>query len=251
MQKISAIIITFNEEKNIARCLQSLQGVADEIIVVDSGSTDKTEEICKSFEVKFIYQKWLGYGAQKRFAVAKATHDWIFSIDADEESSDLLRTQMREILNTANTYVGYGIKRRTFFLGKLIRYCGWQNDYPLRLFRKTAGNFNDKKIHEFVEIEGSIGAIKACIFHYSFDSMYAFFEKTNRYTELSAKEMVAKGRKGSMLGAVFKGVFKFFKVFIFQLGFLDGITGFTLSINAAFGVYLKHLKVYELSKTPL
>ncbi len=246
MEKISVVIITKNNETIIKECLDSILW-ADEIVVVDSGSTDQTTAICKNYNCKIVTTSWLGFGKTKQLGVNSTAHNWVFSIDSDEQCSPLLKDAIRKTIKNSY-YDGYRIKRRTFYLGKPIHFCGWQSDYPLRLFRKDKGNFNDRSIHEYVEINGAIGKINSLILHHSFPSISSHLLKMDHYTELGALEAISKGRRSSPQTAVLKGVFKFIKMYFLKLGILDGMAGFILCKNSAFGIYLKYLKIYELRK---
>ncbi len=243
MENLSAVIITLNEEKNIGRCLRSLDWV-NEIVVVDSGSTDRTVSICRSFGARVVETKWKGFGPTKRFAVEQASYDWIFSVDADEEVTAALRAKIRALLQNPNPQIAYRIKRFPYYLGQRIRYCGWQKDYPLRLFNRRFGNFNLKAVHEGVEFKGTVRYLQEGLNHFTYPTLSDHIRKINRYSELSLQEMPDE-KKGSVLGAVWRGWFKFFKMYFLKGGFLDGPTGFVLCLNSAFGVYLKYLKLWE------
>lgn len=245
-QKLSIAIITKNEEHNIERCLKSVQW-ADEIVVVDNGSTDRTPAICLKYTPKVIHSDWLGFGPLKQLAVNSATHDWILSIDSDEEVSALLKAKILNILENP-LFDGFRIKRESFYLGKKIRYCGWQRDFQLRLFNRKFGNFNDKSVHESVNLSGTIGTIAAPLYHYTYPTVQSHIEKMNRYTELGSELLVKKNKTASIGGAVLRGLTKFFKMYVLQLGFLDGKIGFVLCYNSAFGVYLKYLKLWEKNR---
>lgn len=242
-EKLSVTIITKNEEHNIERCLKSVQW-ADEIVVVDDGSTDRTPEICRRYTSKVIHSEWLGFGLLKRLAVDSATHDWIFSIDSDEEVSEALRLKIQNILKNPE-YQGYRIKRVSFYLGKRIRFCGWQRDYQLRLFNRRYGNFNEKIVHESVRITGEVGKIEAPIFHYTYPTIHSHIERMNWYADLGLEKLITNKKSSSIAGAVVRGIAKFIKMYFFQRGFLDGKVGFVLCCNSAFGVYLKYMKLWE------
>jgi glycosyltransferase involved in cell wall biosynthesis len=248
MQKISAVIITKNNESIIKDCLQSLLWT-DEIVVVDSGSTDNTLAICKSFDCKIISSPWLGFGKTKQLAVNSTSNNWVFSLDSDEICSAALSEKIQQILSSKSPKVGYKIKRCTFFMGKAIKYSGWQKDYPLRLFQKQAGNFNDFDLHEFVEIKGETDRIKELIWHHSFPSISSYLNKIESYTTLGAKIAFKKGKKGSPLLALIKGLFKFFKMYILKRGFLDGMAGLMLAAFSGFGAAIKIIKLHELNQS--
>ncbi len=243
--KISAVIITQNEELNIERCLKSLHWV-DEIVVVDSGSTDKTIEICKKYNCKIVHSEWLGFGRTKKLAVNSASNSWIFSIDSDEEVTPELRNQINEILSKPK-YYAYRVKRKSFYLGKMINHCGWGSDYPLRLFNREHGNFNDKEVHESVDINWEGIKIESPLLHYTYPTIELHVSKTNRYTDLQAAELYKQGKQFSIISAVLLGLNKFINMYFFKLGILDGKEGFILCSIASFGVYLKYVKLWKLN----
>lgn len=242
-QKLSIAIIAKNEERNIERCLKSVRW-ADEIVVVDNGSVDRTVEISRQYGAKVIHSAWLGFGRLKQLAVQSATNDWIFSIDADEEVSEVLRETISLILQQPH-YHGYRIKRQSFYLGQPIRFCGWQRDYPLRLFNRQYGNFNDNIVHESVRLIGPIAKIEAPIWHYTYPTIQSHIERMNWYADLGLAKLIAHQKSATIVGAVMRGMAKFFKMYILQQGFRDGRFGFVLCYNSAFGVYLKYVKLWE------
>jgi len=244
--KISAVIITKNEEANIERCLTSISWV-DEIVVVDSGSTDRTLEICKKYNCKIIETEWLGFGSTKKLAVDNATYDWIFSIDSDEEVTGILKSKIELILTDPKNN-GYRIKRKSFYLERLIKHCGWNSDFPLRLFNKNFGNFNDKEVHESVVLNGDISKINEHMLHYTYPTIEVHLKKINRYSTIQAEEMYKLGKRYPIVLAVFFGLNKFANTYLFNLGILDGREGFILCSIASFGVYLKYAKLWKLNK---
>ncbi len=244
--KISAVIITKNEEANIGRCLNSL-GWVDEIVVVDSGSTDKTIEICKEYNCQIVISEWLGFGKTKKLAVDSATNNWILSIDSDEEVTHELENKIKEILINPKSN-GYRINRRSFYLGRMINHCGWNFDYPLRLFNKKHGNFNDKEVHESVEIGDEVGRIEYPLLHYTYPTLEGHIVKANRYSSLQAKELYEKNKNYSFFLIPVFVINKFINMYILKAGFLDGKEGFILSYISAFGVFLKYIKLWKLNK---
>lgn len=247
MIKLSVVIITLNEEKNIARCLDSVKW-ADEIIIVDSGSTDKTKEICSEYNCKFIQTNWLGFGSTKRFAVNKASNDWILSIDADEQITTQLREEIIDLLKSEPPIKAYRIKRNSFYLGKMIRFSGWNRDYTLRLFNKNYANFNEKPVHEFVETKEDICLLRHYIFHYTYPDINSHYFKMKKYGDINAEYLLTKGKRSTLGSAVIRGWLKFVKMYILQLGFLDGTNGFLLAYNSAWGIYYKYLRLWEMNK---
>jgi len=246
MNKLSAVIITKNEELNIERCLKSVQ-FADEIVVLDSGSTDRTIEICQNHDCHIHQTKWLGFGLTKRKAVSLAKYNWILSIDADEEITTELRERILNILKNPK-FNAYNIKRISFYLGKKINYCGWNSDFPLRLFNKNYGNFNDKTVHESIIVSGKQARINIPMLHYTYPTIESHIEKMDKYSTLGAQNLFDNNQSISVIGALFRGLVKFLKMYFLQLGFLDGIHGFILCFNSAFGVYFKYLKLWKLRK---
>lgn len=239
-EKISAVIMTKNEEANIERCLNSVQW-ADEIIVLDNNSTDNTRGIARKLGATVhINPKWQGFGLSKKLAVSKAKHDWIFSIDADEEVTPELKDKILKTLENPE-YMIYNVKRKSFYLGKLINYCGWNKDYPKRLFNRKFANFNDKTVHESVVSESKLGTIHSPLMHYTYPTIASHIEKINNYTNLSA----ANNKNSSLCLSIFSGLLKFIKMYVFQLGILDGKHGFILSLISSYGVTIKYLKIYE------
>lgn len=247
MNKFSAVIITKNEEKNIERCLKSVQW-ADEIVVVDSGSTDRTLEICREYGCSALYTEWMGFGRTKKFAVDSANFDWIFSIDADEVVTLELKDKIITILSNQPKYAGYRVKRKSFYLNKLIEYSGWHHDYPLRLFNRKFGNYNDKIVHESVDINGEVGKIEEHLLHYTYPNLSSHIQKIDQYTSLGAQQLFQKEKKSSISKAILRGNMKFFKMYFLQTGFLDGKEGLILAFISSFGIILKYLKLRELWK---
>ncbi len=183
----------------------------------------------------------------KKMAVDLASNNWIFSIDADEVVSDGLKNKIIEILKSPPADA-FSIRRESFYLGKKIRHCGWNNDYPLRLFNRQKGNFNEKIIHESVEVSGSKIRLQAHLDHYTYPTIKSHLQKLNHYSHLGATSLLNKGKKGSLSLAFFRGFAKFLKMYFLQFGFLDKKRGLILSINSAFGVFLKYLKLWEMTK---
>ncbi|MDZ7315339.1 MAG: glycosyltransferase family 2 protein [candidate division KSB1 bacterium] len=248
MSKISVVIITLNEERNIERCLCSVNW-ADEIIVVDSGSTDATLDICRRQGCRIVPIEWQGYGKAKQRGVEEAKNDWIFSIDADEEATPELRLRLQQ-LASAPTAEGYRIRRRSFYLGKLVRFSGWRNDYPLRFFNRRFGRYNDKVVHEGVEVQGRVGVIQEPLLHYTFPTVSSHLQKIERYARLGAEEKAAHGKKSSVGKAVLRGMLEFLRIFVMRLGFLDGRRGLVLAVNSAFAAYVKYLMLWEMTERP-
>jgi glycosyltransferase involved in cell wall biosynthesis len=242
MNKISVIIITKNEAQNISDCLESVKW-ADEIIVVDSGSEDETISIAKRFTDKVLINEWKGFANQKSFAMNQAANEWILSIDADERVTDKLRG---EILNSdLNQFDGYRIKRENYFLGKLIRGCGWGNDYQLRLFRKSKTKLTNRLVHEGFEVEGKIGQLKNSMLHFSYRNFSDAITKINHYSTLEAIEKKNR-KKVNAFTIILTPVIAFLQHFFLRKGFIDGIYGLFVSIMHAITKLQVQLKIWEL-----
>ncbi len=243
--KISATIITRNEEHTIAGCLASLD-FADEIIVVDSGSTDRTREICElNPKVRFHVYPWEGFGIQKNNALDLATGEWIFSIDADETVTPELAAEIRRTVQKP-ACDGYTVKRKNFYRGRWVRHSGWWPDRILRLFRKGRGRFSDRLVHESVVLDGHPGHLENCIEHRSFRNVGDFFRKGESYSTLGARVMLERGETTSAMNALFRSGLTFFKTLVIKRGFLDGSTGVLIAFSNATGVFYRHMKCLEL-----
>ncbi len=244
--RISVTIITKDEERNIMKCLAAVEW-ADEVIVLDNGSKDRTLEIAKRFSnVKIHKTDWLGFGKTKQKAVELATNDWILSLDADEVVTASLKDKLFEILKNPLT-AGYAIKRKSFYLGKMITHCGWGNDYPIRFFDRKKGRFNDKELHESIVIDGNVTRTEEFLLHYTYPTMESHLNKINSYSKIGAEAEFKKNSSSSIFSALLHGFSKFLKMYLFQLGFLDGKIGLILSINSAYGVSLKYIKLWNLN----
>lgn len=245
--KLSAAIMTFNEEKNLDRTLKALEDICDEIVIVDSRSTDRTEEICKKYGAKFIKQKWLGYGRQRNVAIENCSGRWILAVDADEELSPELRDRIKNIIESDDTSKKvFEINRLSVCFGKKIKYGGWGTSYAVRLFLKGAGKFNDNTVHESFVTDEMIYKIKEDIYHHSYLTLEDYFSKFNRYTTEGALEYYKKGKKASIFQIVFNPLYKFIRMYIFRLGFLDGVEGFLLASTSSLYSMVKYFKLREI-----
>jgi glycosyltransferase involved in cell wall biosynthesis len=244
--KISATIITLNEEENIAEALESLDW-ADEIIVVDSESTDRTVEIALRFTDKVITQKWLGYAAQKNFATEQATHDWVFNLDADERLSPELKSQIATLKVADHLEVAaFEMPRKVYYLGRWIKHSGWYPDYKIRLYNRAKGHWQGKYIHESVTVKGEVQRLGGDLLHYTVRSASEHHQRLDRYTTLAAQEAFEKGRRASFATMVIAPFATFIKSYILKLGFLDGIQGVAIAYFAGHYVFIKNLKLWEL-----
>ena len=246
---LSAVIITYNEERNIERCLVSLQGIADEIVVVDSFSTDKTEEICQQYKVKFIQNKFEGHIQQKNYAISCASNDWILSLDADEALSDELKKSILTI-KSHPTFKGYSMNRLTNYCGKWVKHCGWYPDTKIRLVNRDFAQWTGVNPHDKLEMTNGdhSGFLNGDILHYSYYTRQDHLKQIEYFGSIASKELYEKGIKSSWFKIVYKVVAQFFKSYLLKLGILDGGTGFTISRLSAYATYVKYHKLLQLNK---
>lgn len=244
--KLSVFIIAFNEERIIEQCLKKLDWV-DEIIVVDSGSTDATVAICEKYNAKVVYNKFVDFGNQKQFALEQTTNDWVLSLDADEVMSDALIDEIQKRFEGANTKIGgYYLKIRMVFLGKTFKYGSESNRDALRLFNKNFGQFDLKSVHESVIVEGETLELKNYFLHYSFDSLNSYIVKLNKYTELYSKSKFTENKKYTVLEIIVKTKFEFIKKYFLELNFLNGKEGFFWAVFSSFYTFTKCAKTNDL-----
>lgn len=241
--KLSATIITLNEENNIGDCLASLS-FADEIIVVDSGSSDKTEEICcANPKVRFIRHTWEGYGKQKNFAAGQAVNDWILNIDADERVTPEL---LASISNAATDEVtAFRMARENYFGSRWIKYCGWYPNYSTRLYDRRRCSFIELSVHESLKYDGKTGTLSGNLKHFTYADINDYLSRMNRYSSLAADEVLKAGRQPGIAAVVFKPLFTFLKMYVIKRGFLEGFQGFQLSVLYSFYTFSKYAKARE------
>lgn len=245
MQAISATLITHNEENNIAQALKSLSW-ADEILVVDSGSSDATVEICRGFQSTILHRDWTGYVDQKNFALEKARNDWVFSLDADERASPELISEIRELNRKGFSSPGYRIPRVAYFMGRWIRHGGWYPDYQLRLFDRRSGRWEGGHVHESFKVKGSSAFLSGEILHYSYRNISDYLERLETYSSLAALDYRQRGKKATLPGLMFNPLAAFLKSYLLKRGFLDGTPGFMVAAMGAVSVFFKHSKLYEI-----
>jgi glycosyltransferase involved in cell wall biosynthesis len=247
MFQISAVIITYNEERNIARCIDSLKEVVDDILVVDSGSTDKTEEICIRQGVRFMQHKWENYSTQKNYGNSQAKYSIILSIDADEALSDELKKSILKA-KEGQTFTDYEVHRLTNYCGKWVKHCGWYPDKKLRIFNREKARW-DGLIHEKIiqDTGHTTGFLKGNLLHYSYYTLSDHINRVNKFTDISADALFKIGKKTSLIKIYFSPVFKFIRDFFFKLGFLDGYTGFLICRISAHAAFLKYAKLRQLN----
>jgi glycosyltransferase involved in cell wall biosynthesis len=249
--KLSAIVITYNEEENIRECLESLI-FADEIIVIDSNSTDLTYDKATEYTDNVItIEEEMTYGEKRNLGIEKAQGEWILWIDADERVPQKLRQEIQETIMDPESHDAYYINRKSFFITKFIKYCGWYPDYTLRLFKRSTNiRFNDALVHERALYEGDTKKLNNPLLHYTDRTFEKYFEKMNNYTTLSARELFNKGKKAGFSDIILRPYFTFLKMYILKLGFLDGFMGLVLCTLSSVHVMVKYLKLYALRQKP-
>ena len=247
--KLSVVIITFNEESNIKRCLESVKNIADEIVIVDSYSMDKTKEIAEGYQLRWIEHPFAGHIEQKNYALQQASNNYVLSLDADECLSDELLIEVKKIKSDCQ-YDSYVFNRLTNYCGKWIRHCGWYPDRKLRLWNKNKGAWGGVNPHDMVLMQEGCTTyrINKDILHYSYNSITDHLKQVNYFTDIGAKEAVEKGKKSSIIHILLSPAIKFTKSYFFQLGFLDGYYGFIVSVISAQASFYKYLKMQELYK---
>lgn len=246
--ELSAVIITHNEEDNIRDCLESIRWT-DEIIVLDSDSDDRTAEICEEHDVRFYNESWKGFSHQKNSAIAKATKDWILCLDADERVTPELRKEIEGTLKSPDPKDGYFIPRKSFFLGRWIRYCGWYPGYNLRLFKKGKGLFRIREVHEAIDLNGSTGHLKNPFEHDTYKTISDYIQRLDRYSTLAAKELSKDNRTYGIHHIILRPLYTFINMYIMRGGFLEGYYGFMLSVLYSFYAFSKYIKLRELQVT--
>lgn len=248
MQRLSVIVITKNEILNLGHCLRSVQ-FADEVVVLDSGSTDGTQALARSLGARVIESaEWPGFGPQKNRALAAATGDWVFSIDADEQVTPELAAQLREAM-AAGPFDAYTVNRRSNFCGQYMAHSGWYPDRVLRLFRRGRALFSHDIVHERVIAEGPVGRLTGDLLHNSMPSFESVLAKMDRYSTAGAQALHARGVRSSFGGALLRGWWAFMRTYLLRLGFLDGRLGLALAISNAEGTYYRYLKLWLMHRT--
>jgi glycosyltransferase involved in cell wall biosynthesis len=245
MNRLSACLITFNEEENLPRVLDSVEGIADEIVVLDCGSKDRTQEIARERGVKLVIRGWTNFAEQKNMAAAVASNEWILSLDADEQLSSTLRNSLFEWKKQAPSSSVYEVARRTWYLGRWIRHSGWYPDFQRRLYRRDSARFSGI-IHESLRFEGKPGRLHGDLLHYTVRSFAEHKEKVERYSTLAAKQMYAEGKRSWRAAMWLAAPWSFLQNFFLRGGFLDGYRSALISWMAARSVWQKYAKLGKL-----
>lgn len=245
--KLSTVIITLNEEKNIENCIKSVADISDEILVVDSLSTDRTKEICEKYEVKFVEQKFLGYRDQKNFAMNAAENNYILSLDADEAVSDDLKKFIIEQKEKGFQYDAYYVNLLYYLGGKWIKHGEWYPNAKIRLWNREKGEWGGQNIHENVKMKknASIKRIKVDILHYPYEDIAELNEQLIKFAKVWSQEKFNKNKKTNLFSAIGRSIFKFVRGYIFQLGFLDGFYGYVIAKSSAHYTFLKYTGLME------
>lgn len=247
MTRLSVTVITKNEVNFIRACLDSVRW-ADEIIIVDSGSTDGTVEICREYTDKIMLTDWPGFGPQKNRALAMATSEWVLSLDADEQVSPELKQEILSAMSFPEDHAAFDLPRRSSYCGRRMRHGGWWPDYVTRLFRRGSARFSDDLVHERLVVDGRIGRLREPLIHAAFENLENVLETMDRYSTIGARMMHDRGKKATMATAVLHGFWSFFHTYVVRAGFLDGRAGFMLAVSNAEGTYYKYLKLLLLAE---
>jgi len=243
-QPLSVIITTYNEEINVAECIESVAW-ADEILLVDSFSSDQTVEIARRYPIRILEREYFGSAAQKNWAIDRVEHEWVLIIDADERVPEPLAREILGLLATAPEVNGFYIRRENVFIDRVIRHSGWSTDKVVRLFRKDKGRYPNRRVHADLEIEGPVPVMHNAFLHYTFRNFDQYFPKFLNYAEWGAAQAFRDGRRAGLAEIVFRPWWRFFRTYVLQLGFLDGMHGFALCVLQAFGVFLKYARLWE------
>jgi glycosyltransferase involved in cell wall biosynthesis len=246
MGSLSVILITKNEAANIRACIESVAW-ADEIVVVDSGSTDDTVDICRQLGATVHVHDWPGFGVQKNRALDYATRDWVLSLDADERVTPELRAEIERVLDGAAADA-YLVPRLSNYCGRFMRHSGWYPDLLPRLFKRGKARFSDDLVHERLLVEGETSELQGLLLHYAFDDLEEVLHKVNQYSSAGAAMMQRRGRQASLSGAVLRGLWSFARTYVLRGGFLDGREGFMLAVSNAEGTYYRYLKLMLLNR---
>ncbi len=248
MNRLSVITLTLNEADNIRDCLESVRW-ADEIIVVDSGSSDGTIDAVRGYTEKIFTIDWPGYGAARNFAVSQATGDWILWLDADERVTPELAEEIRALIGKGNEPVaGFAVARRAYFLGRWIRHCGWYPSRVVRLFRRGRARFTESRVHEKLQLDGAVGETRHDLLHFTDPNLHHYLTKFNRYTTLGAEDLHAAGRQFRLSDLLLRPCVHFLKMYVIRRGFLDGMEGFILSVLSSAYTFAKYAKLWEIEK---
>lgn len=242
---LTAIVPTFNEEETLEACLDSVR-FADEILVVDSFSTDRTPEIARAKGARVVQREY-GYSAQqKNWAIPQAAHEWVLLVDADERVTPALQEEIQGILREGPAADGYWVRRVNHFLGRPIRHCGWGRDQVIRLFRRDVSRYQDRQVHAEIDLPGPLPTLRHPLEHHTFRSFGQYWRKLDIYSDWGARQMYLEGRRTGGFGILVRPLGRFVRMYLLRLGFLEGVHGVVLSLLGAFTVYLKYARLWEM-----
>jgi glycosyltransferase involved in cell wall biosynthesis len=244
--KISATVITFNEERNIARVIESLR-CCDEILVVDSGSNDRTVEIAVKLGARVVDASWRGYATQKNLAAELASHDWILALDADESLSEALEGEIWQIKKNGPEFDGYTVPRLAQYLGRWILHSGWYPDRKVRLFNRRKAKWVGEFVHESVKVDGAVGHLQSNLLHFTCSSLSEHLRSLDSYTTLAAEEIVTRGKNIGYARMLLDPPWTFFRAYVLKLGVLDGLEGLTIAYMAGLYNFVKYSKARNMS----
>lgn len=245
MLKISVYVLTYNNERTIERCLKSVRW-ADEVIVVDHYSTDRTPDICRRYTEHFYQKEWTNYRDEYNYAVTLASHDWVMFLDSDEEISKELAQEIREELaQNGGRWAGYGTPRMTYYLGRWIRHGEWYPDYTIRLYDRTQGRWEGRALHPRIEVNGAIKRLTHDCLHYNYRDISDQIQTIDRYSEMAAQVLDEEHGKSGFLKMLLHPPFRFFRDYFLRRGFLDGLPGFIIAVSTLYYVFVKYAKLWE------
>jgi glycosyltransferase involved in cell wall biosynthesis len=247
MPRLSVTVIALNQEANLGPCLETV-AFADDLVVVDTGSTDGTLEVARTYTPRVFSSPWLGFGRTKNFALDQAEGDWVFSLDTDERVPPELQAEIQAVLAADGPLDGYRVPRKNYFCGRWIRHLGWYPDYTLRLFRRGRGRFRDREVHEEVLVDGAVGNFHTPLEHYSYRSVSEYVSRMDRYARLAAQEMAKAGRRPFPGELLFRPFFSFLHLYFIRRGFLEGAPGYTLAVLMSMYKFLKYYYLRELAR---
>jgi glycosyltransferase involved in cell wall biosynthesis len=244
---LTGIVPVLNEEHNLEDCIRSFAEICDEILVVDSGSTDRTVEIARRFTDRIFVRPWVDYRTFLKFAMPRAHHRWLLIVDADERLTPSLRKQIRERVDAEGAgAVGFRMKRASHFMGRRIRYSGWQNDFVYRFFRKGKGGPREREAHPGIVIDGPIEALDGLLLHFPYPTLEDYLAKFNRYTSGAARDRLKRGRRARRVDRFLSPPARFLRSYFLRFGFLDGYPGFVLAVLGSFYVFMRYTKMWQM-----
>lgn len=245
--RLTVIVPTYNEEENLRDCLESVR-FADDVFVVDSFSTDGTLEIARAYTDHVVQHEYVNSATQKNWAIPQVKSDWVMVVDADERVTPELRLRIEKILAEGTPYDGFYVRRMTVFFGRLIRHCGWHRDYLVRLWRSGRGRYEDLEVHADVIVAGRVGRLHEHLLHDTYRSFSHYMEKFDRYSTLAAKDLYNQGRQANWVNLTLRPLWRFVRMYFVRRGFLDGKHGLVLCGLAAFNVFVKYAKLWDLKR---